>query len=283
MTGDGTLKTITDITTVHTASAVHGIGADTIHHIGVHGATVHGTTEAGTEATGTTPAGMTLGTTIHGTTTRGTTADTMEDGTVITTHGITEATTAGTIHGTITTTTTTAGTTHTTIHLMALVILPSEAEDTKTDTTARELIQTVHRSEKTTAQSLEHKAPRPQEHRQLYAEASERAAAQAETLLYHAVHRHQDLPALHAVVRLHIEDLLLRHQVHHPLHHQVRISKAADQDIAEALEAHITVRPAAATKEAAEATVAEASAEAAVRLQAADIAEAVHQEVIDVN
>ena len=281
------MKTITDITTVHTASSARGIGAGTIHHIGAHGATDHGTTEAGTEAPGTTPAGMTLGTTIHGTT-----ADTMEDGTDVTTHGIMEAGTDGTTDGTVrgTTTiiiTTTVGTIHTIIHHMAQVILLSEEADTKIDTTVQELTLTARRSEGTTASSKEVKAYLHQEPQPQRVEVSEQAAAQAEIPLFHEVHlhQHQDLHPAHAAVRPHIEDLS------HQLLLRALTNRAAARDTAGAQEAHTTVHPATAavTKGAAEATAeaahhqaAEATAEA-VHHQAADIAEAAHQEVIDVN
>lgn len=47
MTGDMTSRIITDIITVHTASAVHGIGADTTARTGAHGDTAHGDTTGG--------------------------------------------------------------------------------------------------------------------------------------------------------------------------------------------------------------------------------------------
>ena len=84
VTGDGTLKTTTDITMAHIVLVHHGTGEIMVHIgtdgamnlIGIHGdITVHGTTTV-SMTLGTTAAGMTLGTTavigdgmIHGITT----------------------------------------------------------------------------------------------------------------------------------------------------------------------------------------------------------------------
>lgn len=106
MTGDGIWRTITDITTAHTAWELPGIGADTIVRTGAAGAiahgditatAAHGTTEDGT-AHGDSEDGMTHGTAPAGTTlgiTEVTMEATMEAGTAGTTHGITIITTAG--------------------------------------------------------------------------------------------------------------------------------------------------------------------------------------------
>lgn len=81
MTGDMTSRIITDIITVHTASAVHGTGAGTTARTGAHGDTAHGDTTGGMTRS-TSEVGMTRGTmediTILGT----------EDTGDITTHGI---------------------------------------------------------------------------------------------------------------------------------------------------------------------------------------------------
>ena len=115
MTGGGILKTTTVTTTAHTASAVHGIGADIIAltivhgdivHIGVPGHTVHIGTD-GDIATGAATDILTLGTMTHGIT---------EDGTMV--DGMTRGTTEDTMDGialTTAITSTTDGTTHITI------------------------------------------------------------------------------------------------------------------------------------------------------------------------
>ena len=81
MTGDMTSRIITDIITVHTASAVHGIGAGITARIGVRGDTAHGDTTGGMTRS-TSEVGMTRGT-MEATTTHGT-----EDTGDITTLGI---------------------------------------------------------------------------------------------------------------------------------------------------------------------------------------------------
>ena len=86
-----------------------------------------------------------------------------------------------------------------------------DPEDTRTGTMARELTQTARHSEETTALDQEHRALQLQEHQPQCAEASEQAAVQAETLPYHAVHPHHDLPALHVADRQLIEDLHRQH------------------------------------------------------------------------
>lgn len=80
------MKTTTDIITAHTASAVHGIGADITAHTGAH---------------------ITVRTGVHGVTVHGDITDTTTLGTmvVITIHGITVDTGVGMTHGTITITT----------------------------------------------------------------------------------------------------------------------------------------------------------------------------------
>lgn len=106
MTGDGTLKTTTDITMVHTALEVHGTGADITVHISVHTGLRIGT--AGVTVPGDITAIATLGTledtTIHGTAGVTMTHGTMEDIGAITTHGITTDGMTRTITTTITTT-----------------------------------------------------------------------------------------------------------------------------------------------------------------------------------
>lgn len=95
MPGDGILKTTTDIITAHTASAVHGIGADITARTGAH-------IIARGYITDTTTHGITVDITIHGITadtgevtmTRGIMEDTMEV--------CTPDTGAGMTHGTIT-------------------------------------------------------------------------------------------------------------------------------------------------------------------------------------
>ena len=136
MTGDGILKSDTDIITAHTASDHHGIGAGTTvptspHTIapttvltGAAGATVHGDT------TGTTTLGITEDTMIHGIT---------EDITDTMTHGIMEVTTEDTTP--VTGDGTTLGTTITIITagmtLTTTVLHTSEAPPiTRTDITA---------------------------------------------------------------------------------------------------------------------------------------------------
>lgn len=91
MTGDGIWRTITDITTAHTAWELPGIGADTTAHTGAAGAIALGDTEAGMIRGIMAAYGQT-----HGITEAGTATGTTQDGTP---HGTMEAIGAGMIHG----------------------------------------------------------------------------------------------------------------------------------------------------------------------------------------
>ena len=133
MTGAGIWRTITDIITDHTASAVHGTGADIIPHIGATGDTVHGDSLPG-DMTHSTIRGTIAAGTVHG----------MEDGTTLGTaagmiHGTTEdSTTHGTAvimaHGTIRIHTIMDGTTRTiTTRDTARAVRQSNQVATKTD------------------------------------------------------------------------------------------------------------------------------------------------------
>lgn len=115
------MKTTTDTITGHTASVLHGTGAGTTVHIGVHGDTAHGITGVGT----------TLGTAAGAI--RGTAAGTMEDGMIRgtaaagTTHGTTEDITAGITEGITRSTTITDGMTRTTATEQASLLHQREA------------------------------------------------------------------------------------------------------------------------------------------------------------
>lgn len=155
--------------------AVHGTGADIIHHTGVHGATAHGITTHGTAVHGHSVSVIMvvcMDIMTHGTTEAGTdgTGDGISD-------GIMAGITAVTIHGTITTIT--DGTTRhiTTARHMDLVTSLPDPEDTRTDIPLQEPIQTAHRSEGTTPGSKAAKAYQRQEPQPQRAEVSEQAAA----------------------------------------------------------------------------------------------------------